>query len=130
MPLTESTADRLTALAQVSISLASCCEAAKTGADSDDPRTDPLMGTVRKMFLAVQSLGVEVSRISSNRPATLRANAGDLFEDIGLTMPSDLSPQDEISLRQFQTAVNEVSPSTSFEQIQSCLLYTSPSPRD
>lgn len=118
MPLTEATSDRLTALAQVSTSLASVCEAAKSGADSDDPRTDPLMGTVRKMFLAVQSLGVEVSRISSDRPATRRTPAGDLFEDIGIPMPSDLSASDELSLRQFQNAVNEASPTTTYQQIE------------
>ena len=118
MPLTEATADRLTALAQVSTSLASVCEAAKTGADSDDPRTDPLMGTVRKMFLAVQSLGVEVSRISSNRPSTARGTAGELFTEIGIDLPSDINADDQMSLRQFQNAVNDASPETAYSAIE------------
>lgn len=118
MPLTEATADRLTALAQVSTSLASVCEAAKTGGDSDDPRTDPLMGTVRKMFLAVQSLGVEVSRISSNRPSTTRGVAVELFAEIGIDLPSDINAVDQISLRQFQNAVNDASPETAYSAIE------------
>ena len=109
---------RLTALAQVSMSLASVCEAAKTGADSDDPRTDPLMGTVRKIFLASQALGVEVSRISSGSAPVVRKNASDLFEALNVDAPEGFDPSENVSLRQFQTAVNEVDPTVSFSQIQ------------
>ena len=118
MPLSEPTMDRLTALAQVSMSLASVCEAAKTGADSDDPRTDPLMGTVRKIFLASQALGVEVSRISSGSAPVVRKNASDLFEALNVDAPEGFDPSENVSLRQFQTAVNEVDPTVSFSQIQ------------
>ena len=118
MPLSEATSDRLAALAQVAVSLASVCEAAKSGADSDDPRTDPLMGTVRKMFLTVQSLGVEVSRISSGSAPVVRKNAGGLFDALGIDVPDEVDSDDDFSLRQFQSAVNEADPSRSFSQIQ------------
>ena len=118
MAMTEITRDRLTALAQLGTSLAAVCEAAKAGADDDSPRVDPLMGTVRKIFLATQSLGVEVSRISVGSAPVVRKNAGDLFDALGVDVPNDVDSDEDFSLRQFQTAVNEASPATSFSQIQ------------
>lgn len=101
-------------MSQLGSSLAAICTAAVEGADSDDPRVDPLMGTVRKIFLATQSLGAQVSRISSGSN-TVRKNADALFAAIGIARPDGLA--DELSLRQFQNAVNEASPSTAFEDI-------------
>ena len=114
MTITEQTKDRLAALAQLGTSLSSVCTAAIAGADSDDPRVDPLMGTVRKIFFATQSLGSEVSRIGSGSN-TVRKNTAALFTAIGVARPDGLA--DEISLRQFQNAINVASPSTAFEDI-------------
>ena len=114
MPISEQTKDRLAALAQLGSSLSAICTAALEGADSDDPRVDPLMGTVRKIFLATQNLGSQVSRIPSGG-TTVRKSRDTLFAAIGLTAPEGLA--DQLSLRQFQNAVNQVSPSTAFEDI-------------
>ena len=115
MPITEQTKDRLAALEQLATSLAAVCRAAISGADNDDPRVDPLMGTVRKIYFATANLGSQVSRISSVSTVE-RLLADDLFEAISIDLPSDLAGT-QISLRQFQNAVNEVSPTTSFADI-------------
>ena len=116
MPLTEQTRDRLAALAQLGTSLSSVCDAAIAGADSDDPRVDPLMMTVRKIYFAMQSLGSEVASVSSSS-TTVRQDRDLLFSELGISAPDGLA--DEISLRQFQNAVNQQSPETSYADIVS-----------
>ena len=115
MPISEQTADRLAALEQLSLSLASVCRAAITGADSDDPRVDPLMGTVRKIFLAASNLGSDVARVSSTS-TVLRRPAEAIFTAISVEIPADLVGV-ELSLRQFQNAINELSPETPYSDI-------------
>ena len=114
MPITEQTKDRLAALSQLGSSLSAICTAALEGADSDDPRVDPLMGTVRKIFLATSQLGSQVTRISSGS-SVVRKNSALLFAEIGIPLPADLP--DVVSFRQFQNAVNESAPAQSFSNI-------------
>ena len=114
MPITEQTKDRLAALAQLGSSLSSICTAALEGADSDDPRVDPLMGTVRKIFLATQNLGSQVARITAGS-SVVRKNSAQLFAEIGIPLPADLP--DVLSFRQFQNAVNQAAPNQSFVNI-------------
>lgn len=115
MPLTETTKDRLSALSQLSTSLASVSDAAIAGADSDDPRVDPLMGTVRKIYFALVNLGSEVASVSQGE-STVERKSVELLSNEFFVIPSD-APQ-ELSLRQFQNIANEANPSISFAQIE------------
>lgn len=124
MAITPQCADKLLGLHKLAAALADIAETAITTADGDDPSTDSMMGTVRKVYLGVKSLGDDFLSISSGTSVVRKlgsAITAAVQAHITETVSSEinLEPSSSYSLASLRNRVNAADPNVPYSAIVS-----------